>query len=80
MSLKARSFERQEIMDLASLSVQGAAQDGGMIAADMEARRLLDAHPDCQIPFEELRDAISRLAVQRGVGIEFGLRPDQDSN
>lgn len=80
MSLKAKSVERQEVLDLASLSIEGAAQDGGMIPADMEARRLLDAHPDCQISFEELRDAIARLALARGVGVEFGLRPGQNSD
>lgn len=79
MSLKTKSAG-QEVLDLASLSIEGAAQDGGMIAAEMEARRLLDAHPNCQFSFEELRDTICRLAVERGVGIEFGLRPDQNSN
>ena len=78
MSLTTKSVDRQEVLDLAALSVKGAAQDGGMIPADMEARRLLDAYPDCQIPFDELRDAIARLAFAHGVGVEFGLRPDQD--
>ena len=80
MSLKAKSVERQQVLDLASLSVEGAAKDGGMIPADMEARRLLDAHPDCQISFETLRDTIAELAVERGVGVEFGFRPGQNSN
>jgi hypothetical protein len=80
MSLKPASVERQEVVDLASLSVEGAAQDGGMIPADMEARRLLDAHPNCQISFDELRAAIARLAIDRGVGVEFGFRQDQNSN
>ena len=80
MSLKPASVERQEVLDLASLSVEGAAQDGGMIPADMEARRLLDAHPDCQISFDALREAIARLAIDRGVGVEFGFRQDQNSN
>ena len=74
MSLKTKSVDRQEVLDLAALSVEGAANDGGMIPADLEARRLLDAHPDCQIPFEELRDAIARLAVKHDVGVEFGDR------
>jgi hypothetical protein len=80
MSLKPQSVERQEVLDLASLSVEGAAQDGGMIPADMEARRLLDAHPNCQISFDELREAIARLAIDRGVGVEFGIQSDQNSN
>ena len=46
MSLKTKSVDRQEVLDLAALSVEGAANDGGMIPADLEARRLLDAHPD----------------------------------
>ena len=74
MSLKTKSVERQEVLDLASLSVVGAAQDGGMIQADMEARRLLDANPDCQMSFEDLRDAIARMAIKRDVSVEFGLR------
>jgi hypothetical protein len=45
----------------------------------MEARRLLEAHPDCQIPFKELRDAIARMAVEKGAGVEFGFRPDEIS-
>ena len=80
MSLKATSVGRQEVIDLVVLSVAGAAQDGGMIAADTEARRLFDAHPDCQIPFEELRDTIAEIAVAHGVGVEFGFRPPQNSN
>jgi hypothetical protein len=80
MSLKAESVDRQEVLDLAALSVEGAANDGGMIPADMEARRLLEAHPDCQISFEELRDVIAQLAIDRGVGVEYGLRPGQNSN
>jgi hypothetical protein len=80
MSLKVKSVERQEVVDLVVLSVAGAARDGGMIAADLEARRLLDTHPDCQIPFEELRDTIAGIAVKRGVGVEFGFRPGQNSN
>jgi len=74
MSLKAKSVESRQVLDLAALSVESAANDGGMIAADMEARGLLDAHPNCQISFEVLRDTIARLAMARGVGIEFGLR------
>jgi hypothetical protein len=80
LSPKGAFVERQEIWDLASLSVEGAAQDGGMIAADMEARRLLDAHPECQISFDELRACIARLAIDRGVSVEFGVRSDESSN
>ena len=61
MSLKPASVERQEVLDLASLSVEGAAQDGGMIPADMEARRLLDAHPDCQISLTSYEPASPAL-------------------
>jgi len=80
MSLKTKSVERYEVLDLAALSVEAAAQDGGMIATDVEARRLLDTHPDCQMSFEELRQAIAKLAVKRGVGVEFGLRPNETSD
>ena len=80
MSLKTKSVERHEVLDLAALSVEAAAQDGGMIATDVEARRLLDANPDCQMSFEELRRAIATLAVKRGVGVEFGLRPQENSD
>ena len=76
MSLKTQSVERTEVLDLAALSVEAAAQDGGLIPADLEARRLLDANPDCQMSFDELRASIARLAVKRGVIVEFGLRPD----
>ena len=72
MSLKVASVAYRELVDLANLSVEGAAQDGGVISADLEARRLLDAYPDCQIPFDELRDTIARLAVARGVSVKFG--------
>ena len=70
----------REVLDLVTLSIEGAMQDGGMVPADMEARRLLEAHPDCQIPFKELRDAIARMAVEKGAGVEFGFRPDEISN
>ena len=46
MSLKTKSVEINEVLDLAALSVAAAAQNGGMIAADVEARRLLDANPE----------------------------------
>ena len=49
MSLKTQSVERTEALDLAALAVEAAAQDGGMIPADLEARRLLDANPDCPL-------------------------------
>jgi hypothetical protein len=75
VSLKPASVERQEVLDLASLAVENAAKDGGMIAADTEAQRLLDDSPDCQIPLSELRDAIARLAIERGVAVEFGDEP-----
>ena len=29
---------------------------------------------NCQIPFEELRDAIVLVALRHGVGVEFGQR------
>jgi len=74
MSLKVKSVETRTVIDLAALAVFTASRDGGMIAADSEARRLLDANPDCQIAFAELRDAIVRVAVQHGVGVEFGQR------
>jgi len=80
MSLKTKSVQTSEVFDLAALSVKGAAEDGGVVAADMEARRLLDAHPYCQIPFDELRDTIARIAVKRGVGVEFGHRKVKSSN
>jgi hypothetical protein len=71
MSLKAKSVILEDLLDLANLSVETAAQHGGMILADVRARRLLDAYIDCPIPFEELRDAIARLAMERGVSVEF---------
>lgn len=80
MSLKAKSVERAEVMDLAVLSVEKAANDGGVVAADTEARRLLDAHPDCQISFDELRDTIARIAIKRGLGVKFGDRTAKISN
>ena len=73
MSLKTKSVESGQVLDLAALSVEGAARHGRMIAVDVEARRLLDAHPDCQISFEVLRDTIARLAFARGVRVDFGL-------
>lgn len=74
MTLKPASVESREVLDLVALLVAGAAKDGGVLAAGVEAQRLLDTHPDCQIPFEELRDTIARLAVERSVGVEFGGR------
>lgn len=72
MSQEVESVETTVVFDLAADAVIAATQNGGMIAADVEVRRLLDRHPDCQIPFDELRDAIVRRAVLLGVGIEFG--------
>ena len=74
MSLKVQSVETVTVMDLAALAVFTASRDGGMIAADVEARRILDANPDCQTPFAELRDAIVLMAVKHGVGVQFGQR------
>jgi hypothetical protein len=71
MLVKAKSVVLEDLLDLANFSVQAAAQDGGMISVDVRARRLLDAYIDCPIPFEELRDAIARLALERGVGVKF---------
>ena len=49
-ALKTRSVETKAVTDLAALAVFTASKDGGMIAADVEARRLLDEYPNCQIP------------------------------
>ena len=72
MSLKTASVERKEMLDLASLSIESAARDGEMLVAHTEARRLLTVYPECRMSFEELREAIARLAVTRGVGVELG--------
>ena len=80
MSLKVASVERQEMLDLASLSIERAARDGGMIAVDVEAYRILDMRPDCSMSFEELRTAIARLAVSRGVGVELGRDIPREQN
>ena len=79
MVLKTKSVERQQLLDLAFLSVEGAANDGGLIAADIEARRLLDSNPDSQISFEDLRDAIVRFAMEKRVAVEFGVHDEADS-
>jgi hypothetical protein len=78
MVLKTKSVERQQLLDLALLSVEGAANDGGLIAADIEARRLLDSSPDGQISFEDLRDAIVRFAMEKRVAVEFGFHAGED--
>ena len=72
MSLKTASVERKEILDLAMLSIESAARDGGLLVAHTEARRLLAVYPDCRMSFEELREAIARLAISRGAGVELG--------
>jgi len=74
MSRKAQSVEAITVMDLAAFAVFTASKDGGMIAADVEARRILDENPYCQTPFAELRNAIVLMAVQHGIGVEFGQR------
>jgi hypothetical protein len=74
MSNKSNSTKTGEVNDLAKLAVETAAKDGGMIAVDLEARRLLDDNPDCRISFDELRDEIARWGLARGVCVEFGQR------
>ena len=80
MSLKVASVERQEMLDLASLSIERAARDGGMMAVDVEAYHILDMRPDSRMSFEELRTALARLAVSRGVGVEFGRKIPREQN
>jgi len=63
MSLKTASVERQEMLDLASLSMESAARDGRVFVAHTEARRILAVHPESRMSFEELREAIARLAI-----------------
>lgn len=65
---------RQKVLSLAHLAVQKAARDGGMIPAHTLAVQLLADHPDCPMSFEELRDGIARVAIEHGVGVEFGER------
>ena len=78
MVLKPKFVERQQLLDLALLSVEGAANDGGLIAADIEARRLLGSNPDSQISFGDLRDAIVRFAMEKRVAVEFGFHAGED--
>ena len=74
MPLKVKSVEAQTVADLAAMAVFTATKNGRLIAADVEARRLLDENPDCQTPFAELRDTIVLMAVKHGISVEFGQR------
>jgi hypothetical protein len=67
---------RESILNLALSAVEHASRNGGMIAAHTEAVRLLNEHPECSMSVDELRDEIARIAMHRGVGVEFGSPPD----
>ena len=65
---------RQKLLALAHMAVEKAARDGGMIAAHALATQFLADHPNSEMSHEELREEIARLAIQHGVGVEFGKR------
>jgi hypothetical protein len=71
---RMRSLERQIVTELAIVAVEAASRDGGMIAAQDVAQRLLTDHPACSMKVLELRDQIVQMALNRGVGIEFSER------
>jgi len=73
MALKTRSVETKAVTDLAALAVFTASKDGGMIAADVEARRLLDENPNCQIPSRSCGTP-SRQSAQDREGVQAGRR------
>jgi hypothetical protein len=74
MSREVESVETTTVFDLAVDAVIAATRNGGMIAADVEARRLLDGHPDCQIRFDELRDA--NCASGHAASRQHSIRPE----
>ncbi|CAN5370805.1 hypothetical protein BH10PSE9_BH10PSE9_17100 [soil metagenome] len=71
MSLKTQSVIVQEVSDAAGTAVEGVFRNGKLISAIAVARQILEDHPDCNMPVETLADRIGRMAVARGVAVEF---------
>ena len=64
---------RRLLLNRATVAVEKAARNGGMINATIEARRLVD---DCiagdALSLNEVVEDIARLATERGLVVEFG--------
>ena len=63
---------RQHMVELVRLAVDGVAEKGGLIHADVHARRLLAENPGSPMSHAELSREIAAYAVIRGVGVELG--------
>jgi hypothetical protein len=64
---------RRQILNRATVAVEQAARDGGVIKATVEARRIID---ECiagdALTLNEVAEDIARLATERGLVVDFG--------
>ena len=67
-----RSNTALKVLDTVSTAVKKASQNGPVLVINAEADRLLSEHPDCQLSRAAVRDFIARLAMRRGIPMQFG--------
>ena len=65
--LRHTAMDATEARNMILSVVEQAAQAGRMLSPSHEANRILEAYPDCSVPFDVLRHDLIRAATSRGV-------------
>lgn len=63
---------RDDAIDLASIAVDEAARDGGIVPVRETAQAIFRQVPDRSMSLEELEKQITRMATARGVAVQLG--------
>jgi len=71
----AQRDPRHHILNRATVAVEKAARNGGLIKATVEARRILSEYELGCMTVDQVADEIARLASERGLIVEFGDAP-----
>ena len=63
---------RRQVMNRATVAVEKASRNGGVIKATVEARRILTECEAGDMSLTEVAEDIARLASEKGVVVELG--------
>jgi hypothetical protein len=67
--MRGDGFVRRKALSAVLTAVARAARRGNGVALHVEAQRILQEHPDCELTFAEIKVQIARQAKDYRVGI-----------
>jgi hypothetical protein len=68
------SLQDKQLLDEIVVVIAAAKLDGGVVAATVEAQKLLGANPGCSMTRIQIEDEILLVAAKVGVAVEIGER------